>query len=174
MPNLDSLNLPDAFSIHLNPDEQLKHWAYGIKQSIGLMLLMYLGAFMLGAVLAYMIIGEPIGIFHMILMFILAMGITSPFIPKLRKDYLVGLTNNRLLILRIKTPLFKSIANPQNQIELTEYPLENLPQLKITIGRLQSQMKIDNTSNPFIASFKSAIKGNRKQMEAIMAALNIK
>jgi hypothetical protein len=26
MPNLENRNIPDAFSNHLKPDEQLKHW----------------------------------------------------------------------------------------------------------------------------------------------------
>lgn len=32
MPTLDSLNIPEAFGLHLKPDEQLKHWAYVVKQ----------------------------------------------------------------------------------------------------------------------------------------------
>lgn len=42
MPNLDNLNIPDAFSTHLKPDEQLKHLAYGIKQSNVINVLQYL------------------------------------------------------------------------------------------------------------------------------------
>ncbi len=42
MANIDSFNIPDVFSIHLRPDEQLKHWAYGIRHSKSLLLLIAL------------------------------------------------------------------------------------------------------------------------------------
>jgi hypothetical protein len=104
----------------------------------------------------------------------IVMFIITPLGPLIRKDYIVGLTNKRLLIVRIKTPLFKSIGNPQNQVDVTEYPLENLPPVKISTGRLRSLIKIDNPGNPFWARFLSAIKGNRGQIEAIAAILNEK
>jgi hypothetical protein len=173
MPNLDNLNLPDAFSIPLKPDEQLKHWAYGIRQSKSLLLLIALLAGAVTHTVVFVIKGIPNPhnpIEYGIIGIIMAVLIL-PFIPMVQKEYLLGLTDKRLIIIRIKKSIFTSSVQYARQLDFNEYALQNLRPININPGGLSTTIKIDDPAKPFSVKFPNA-KGNREQVEAITDLLN--
>jgi hypothetical protein len=125
MPGLDNMNLPVAFSSHLKPDEQLKHWAYGVKQSLGLLLAIVLFA---GGILIFLFVGvigyrfnpndNPFGAVPIA---IITGLVLIPFISLAQKEYIIGITDKRLMVIRIKKSIFtKSVANAR-KVDFTEY-----------------------------------------------------
>jgi hypothetical protein len=78
----------------------------------------------------------------------------------IRKDYLVALTTERLLIVRLRTPLLLS-PDPFDQIAHRDYPLAGMPPMEFKQGRTSSKLQIfDSTRPPFMARF--GIKAGRK------------
>lgn len=174
MPNLDNLNIPAVFSTRLKSDEQLKHLAYGVKQSIGLLLIIVLFAGAISIFLLIRVIGflpDPERPWEYVVLVILMFIIIAPFIPLIQKDYIISVTDKRLLIIHIKKPMLtRSVANA-HQVEFIEYLFQNLPPVNISIGTLRSTVIIDDPAKPFSAKFPNA-KGNREQVEAITDILN--
>ena len=125
-------NVPAAaFTPHLEPGEQLRHVAYGVKQP------------------------------H-ILLIALSGGIITAL---LTKEYVIGLTDRRLIVLRFKG------KNVQVQ-EVMDYPLSSLPPVKTSTGSLFTHIKIDDPAKPFVAKFhRLGMSGNRENAMAIAAAL---
>lgn len=98
MAKFDDTRAREVFAPHLHPAEQLKFYAYGVKQP-NIMIIILLTAL---AIIP---------------------GIIATFM--LTKNYLIGLTGSRLIILEIK-----SIANPEVQ-SITEYSLSELQSLQL-------------------------------------------
>lgn len=132
-------NVPAAaFQPYLEPGEQLRHWAYGVKQpSILLMIPLFALAVLPGAIA----------------------------VALLTKEYIVGLTDRRFIVLRFKGGKIKVQ-------EITDYPLASLPPVKASTGGLFTHIKIDDPSKPFVAKFhRLGMPGNREHGMAIEAAL---
>lgn len=132
-------NVPAAaFAPYLEPGEQLRHWAYGVKQpSILLMLPLFALAILPGAIA----------------------------IALLTKEYIVGLTDRRFIVLRFKGKGIKVQ-------EVLDYPLASLPPVKASTGGLFTHIKVDDPSKPFAAKFhRMGMPGNREHGMAIEAAL---
>ena len=125
-------NVPAAaFTPYLEPGEQLRHVAYGVKQP------------------------------H-VLLIALTGGIITAL---LTKEYVIGLTDRRLLVLRFKG------KNVQVQ-EVLDYSLSSLPPVKTSTGSLFTHIKIDDPAKPFVAKFhRLGMSGNRENAMAIAAAL---
>jgi hypothetical protein len=125
-------NVPAAaFTPYLEPGEQLRHVAYGVKQP------------------------------H-ILLIALSGGIITAL---LTKEYVLGLTDRRLIGLRFKG------KHVQVQ-EMTDYRLSSLPPVKTSTGALFTHIKIDDPAKPFVAKFhRLGMSGNRENAMAIAAAL---
>ena len=132
-------NVPAAaFTPYLAPGEQLKHWAYGVKQPNMLLLL-------------------PL----------FALGVLPGAIAAaaLTKEYIVGLTDRRFIVLQFKG---KNVAVK----EMIEYPLSNLPAVRATTGPVFTHIKIADPAKPFVAKFhRLGMPGNREHGQAIEAAL---
>ncbi len=127
-----------AFQPYLEPGEQLRHWAYGVKQPN---MLLIVGLTLL-AILPGLIA-----------------------IALLTKEYVVGLTDRRFVVLRFKG---KSIKVQ----EVTEYPLNALPPVKASTGGLFTHVKIQDPARPFVAKFhRVGMPGNREHAMAIQSAL---
>lgn len=130
--------ITNAFQPHLAPGEQLKHWAYGVKQ-------------------------PPI--FLIILLFLLAILPGAIAVALLTKEYVIGLTDRRLLVLRFSGKL--------NVKEMLEYNLASMPPCKTSTGGLFTHIEIMDPARPFIAKFhRLGMKQNREHAMAIAAAIS--
>ena len=142
MAKLNDEKMQETLQPHLNPGETLRHWAIGVKQpNIGLMLLLFL-------------LGILPGVIAMIM---------------LTKNYLVGLTDGRLVVLQIK-----SISNAQVK-EVSEYTIEQLRSMdvKTSTGVLFTHIKVKDPEKPFAAKFHRAFsKNNRPNAMAIAEAIS--
>jgi hypothetical protein len=143
MAKLDDEKIVAAFEPYLAPDETLKYWAFGVKQP---------------------------NIFLIILLFALAVlpGIIAVFM--LTKNYLVGLTENRLLVLQIKGTGSADVK------EVTEYRIEDLGKLEVktSTGALFTHINIKDAEKPFIAKFHRAFStNNRPHAVAIGEAITV-
>jgi hypothetical protein len=128
----------DALKPYLEEGETLEHWAFGVKQ-------------------------PPIGL--IILLFILAIlpGIIA--VALLTKNYIVGLTQKRLIVVRIGGKL-----KPK---EMMEYKLDQVGEVKTSTGGLFTHIKILDPEKPFVAKFhRMGMKDNRDHSNAIAKTLN--
>jgi hypothetical protein len=82
----------------------------------------------------------------------------------LTKEYVVALTDRRLLVLRTRRGLRVE--------EITEYPLDNLPPAQTSAGALFTHIRIEDADKPFAAKFhRLGMANNREHAAAIAAAL---
>jgi len=129
-----------ALKAHLESGEELKHWAYGVKQP---------------------------NILLIIVLFALAILPGAIAIAILTKEYVVGLTNRRFIVLRVNGSLKVQ--------EVLEYSLATLPPVKASTGALFTHIRIDDPQKPFIAKFhRLGMPKNREHTMAMEAALTKK
>lgn len=130
----------NALKAHLEPGEELQHWAYGVKQpSILLMLVLFAMAILPG---------------------VIAVAI-------LTKEYIVGLTNKRFIIVRVNGSL--------KVLEVQEFSLSSLPPVTASMGILFTHLKIADPQKPFIAKFhRLGMPKNREHTMAMEAVLTKK
>jgi len=123
----------------LHPGEQLQHWAYGVRQPpMGLIILLMLLAILPGAIA----------------------------VALLTKEYVIGLTSHRLLILRVKGG--KCVVQ-----EITEYNRAQLPPAKTDTGSLFTHITLNDPQKPFYAKFhRMGMSNNREHSMAIAAAIS--
>jgi hypothetical protein len=127
-------NVPaSAFTPYLEPGEQLRQIAFGVKQPN---------------------------------IFVIALtgGLVSAL---LTKEYVIGLTDRRLIVLRFKG------RNVQVQ-EVMDYRLNDgyRPSVNASTGPIFTHIKIDDPAKPFVAKFhRMGMPGNRDGAMAIAAAL---
>lgn len=102
---------------YLQPGEQLRHWAYGVKQpNVAL---------------------------------VIAVGVLPAYF--LTKHYVVGLTQSRLIVMRIAPPIGKRFSVKG----VVEYRLEELRGLVVEIktGPIFTRIRIKDVARPFAAKF---------------------
>jgi len=128
-----------AFAPYLEEGEQLNHWAYGVKQPNILLMLPLLALGVLPGLIA---------------------------IQVMTKEYVVGLTDRRFIVLRFKGS--KIAVN-----EVISYPLNSLPPIKASTGPVFTHLKINDAAKPFAAKFhRLGMPENREHAMAIEAALS--
>lgn len=82
----------------------------------------------------------------------------------LTMNYIVALTDRRFLVLRFKGKL--------NVVEISEYPLESMPEVAGNTGPIFTHIRIKDAQQPFVAKFhRAGTKANRAESSAIVAAL---
>jgi hypothetical protein len=136
---MDRNVLAAAFKPYLEPGEELIEVAYGVKQP---------NMVLIAALIALAVLPGVIAVFL------------------LTKHYVVGLTNRRLMVLRIKA------SNNASVREIIEYPLSNLPPVKSSTGSIFTRIKLIDPAKPFAAKFhRLGMQGNRESAMAIAAAL---
>lgn len=128
-----------AFHPYLQPGEQLRAVAFGVKQpNIGAMIPLFILGILPGAIATAM----------------------------LTKEYVVALTDRRVLVLRFKG------SKIQVQ-EVSEYSLFNHAPVQSSTGPVFTHIKINDPGRPFVAKFhRMGMPGNREQAMAIAAALS--
>lgn len=141
MAKLNDERIQAAFQPHLHEGETLQYWAFGVKQpNIGLLIVLIALAILPGLIA----------------------------VALLTKNYLIGLTNQRFLVLQIKGP-----GNPTVK-QITEYRLDEVRGMKVktSTGGLFTHIRIDDREKPFVAKFHRAFsKNNRPHAVAISEAL---
>ena len=137
MARFDDNNVPAAIQPYLEPGEQLYHWAYGVKQpSILLMIPLFALAILPGAIATAM----------------------------LTKNYIIGLTDRRLIVLRFGGKLQVK--------EVSEYRLHQMPPVEASTGPIFTHIKIKDPQRPFVAKFhRMGMPNNRMHSQAIENAL---
>jgi len=134
--------LAAPFQPHLQPEETVEAVAYGVKQP------------------------------NMVLIFLLVLAAILPVLIAvllLTKNYLVALTNRRLLVLRVKSPGNFEVK------EVIEYSRAELPSLnpKTSTGAIFTHIAIQDAARPFVAKFHRAYcPTNREDAMAIAAAVS--
>ena len=128
-----------AFHPYLQPGEQLRNIAFGVKQpSIWAMLPLFILAVLPGAIATAL----------------------------LTKEYLVALTDRRVIVLRFKS------SKIQVQ-EVMDYPLSGHAPVQSSMGSVFAHIRINDPVKPFVAKFhRMGMNGNREQAMAIAAALS--
>lgn len=133
-------NVPAAaFAPYLEPGEQLRHIAFGVKQpNLLLILPLFFLAILPGAIA----------------------------VALLTKEYVVGLTDRRFIVLRFK-------GSNVNVQEVLDYRLDgHLPPVKASTGPVFTHIKVEDQAKPFVAKFhRMGMPGNRDGAMAIAAAL---
>jgi hypothetical protein len=142
MAKLTDEKMMEAFKPHLLPGEEVRKVAFGVKQP---------------------------NILLIILLICLAIlpGIIAVFL--LTKNYVIGLTNRRFLVLRVA-----SMSNAAVKAVI-EYDLAALPGMKVetSTGGIFTHIKIADAAKPFVAKFHRAYsKTNRESAMAIAAAIS--
>ncbi|MGH9845262.1 MAG: hypothetical protein ACREEM_41635 [Blastocatellia bacterium] len=160
-----------ALEQRLAPGEQIRYAAYGLQQS-ALIMGLVIFALMIPAVLINLVlVGSRAGLFGTLTFFIIWMGLMAPVIPLLRKDYLVGLTDQRLLVQRVKTPMFT--INLGNVLSFTDYPLSQLKGARTKIGPMRVFIKLKDARQSLNLQFGGrGLTGNYQQAAEIARALN--
>lgn len=141
MARYDSIGGPAApFTPYLEPGEQLRNVAFGVKQPNILLIIVLVLLAVLPGLIA---------------------------VALLTREYLVALTDRRVIVLRVKG----SKAKVQ---EMLEYRLGSLPPAKTSTGAIFTHIRIDDPAKPFIAKFHRAgpVPANRDNAMAIAAALS--
>lgn len=142
MPKLTDDLMKETLNAHLQEDETLAHWAFGIKQpSLLIIAPLFALAILPGAIATQM----------------------------LTKNYLIGLTNKRLIVLQIK-----SITNAELKA-LIEYDRAGFKANPASYkpGKLFTHISIEDAEKPFKAKFHRMMsKDNRMHAEAIGTAIS--
>jgi hypothetical protein len=128
-----------AFYPYLQPGEQLRNIAFGVKQP---------------------------NMLAMLPLFILAIVPGAIATALLTKEYVVALTDRRVIVLRFKSS--------QIQVqEVLEYALNYHAPAETSTGSIFTHIRIHDPAKPFVAKFhRAGMPGNREQAMAIAAALN--
>ncbi|MGE0423966.1 MAG: hypothetical protein AB7O88_16995 [Reyranellaceae bacterium] len=140
MAKYDSIGGPAAsFTPYLEAGEQVRHVAYGVKQPN-----------------IFLIIG------------LVALAVLPGLIAVvlLSREYLVALTDRRVIVLRVK-------GGKAKVEEMMEYRLAALPPARTSTGAIFTHIRIEDPAKPFIAKFHRAgpVPANRDNAMAIAAAL---
>lgn len=128
-----------AFQPYLQPGEQIRNVAFGVKQpSMALIIPLFALAILPGAIATAL----------------------------LTKEYVVALTDRRVLVLHFKG------SKIQVQ-EVLEYSLYSHAPVESSTGAVFTHIKINDPAKPFVAKFhRAGMPGNREQAMAIAAALS--
>lgn len=133
--------LSAPFQPHLQPGETVQAAAYGVKQPNMILVVLLIFAAVLPGLIAILL---------------------------LTKNYLVALTDRRLLVLKVKSPGNLEVK------EVIEYSRAELASLKskTSTGAIFTHIAIQDEARPFVAKFHRAYcPTNREDAIAIAAAL---
>lgn len=166
----DHGELYEAFAPYLEAGEKVTIWTYGVQQSVPLFLLAFCVTSIPAALVTAMLVGTRAGILGSVIFFFLWWLTMALPIKVVRKDYVLGLTDHRLMIVRLKTPLLR--LNPAARREFRSYPLDTLPQVDVSFGRLKTRIKINDGQNRIaVDAGRFGMAGNYDSAVALAEAL---
>lgn len=136
----DTSGMQAALRQQLEPGETLLHWAHGVKQpNITLITFLYCLAFLPGVIA----------------------------VATMTKEYVVGLTDRRFIVLRFK-------GNQINVLEVRSWRLDALPHVETSTGSLFTYITLRDPAQPFVAKFhRLGTPDNRPQAMAIAEGLEV-
>lgn len=137
MSKISDKQVQQTLQPYLNAGERLLHWAYGVKQPPILVIALLMSLAILPGVIAVLL---------------------------LTKHYYVGLTDQRLIVIRISGTLnVKGVAT---------YELQELPPVKASTGLIFTHIAIKSTTHPFVAKYhRMGMPNNRHHAMAIASTL---
>jgi hypothetical protein len=144
MAKLTEERVREAFKPHLQEGEALTHFALGVKQPHILLIILLIALAVLPGIIAVFL---------------------------LTKNYCIGLTNRRFIVLQIASPGNLTVK------AVTEYSLDEIKGMKISTstGGLFTHFRIQDEAKPFQAKFHRALaKFNRPNAMAIAEAITPK
>lgn len=147
MAKLNEQSVPAAFQPYLQPGEQIRYFAFGVKQPNMLLIVLLIACAVLPGIIA---------------------------VSLLTKNYLIALTDRRFVVLRVPTAFFSVVGNLSKVSQVIEYPLNQLGSSRVmtSTGALFTHIRIDDRQKPFVAKFhRMAMKTNRDHSMAIAQAL---
>ena len=128
-----------AFKPYLEPGETLQHGAYGVKQPSMLIVLPLIVLAVLPGLIAQ---------------------------AMLTKEYVVGLTDRRFIVLQFSGSDIKVK-------QILEYSRSSLPPAKTSTGALFTHITLQDPAKPFVAKFhRMGMEGNREHAMAMASALS--
>ena len=133
--------IQEALNSQLHEGESLKSWAFGVKQPNIWLLIVLIACAVLPGLIAVIL---------------------------LTKNYLIGLTDKRFIVLTIK-----GMGNAEIK-EVTEYGLDEIKQMDVntSTGKLFTHIEVKDEAKPFKAKFHRAFsKNNRPAAMAIADAI---
>lgn len=142
MAKLTDDRINEIFKPHLQGGETLKHWAFGIKQPSMVIILPLMALAIIPGVIAT---------------------------AMLTKNYLIGMTEKRFIVLQIK-----GMGNGEIK-EMIEYQLAEFAgnPAKTSTGSLFTHITVEDEAKPFKAKFHRAFsKSNRPHAVAMAEALS--
>ncbi len=174
-----------ALQAHLDKDEQLKHWAFGTKPpNLFLVPLILIASTFVAFLVVWVsqVLTAP-GPFDFIIFLLFWVGAAGVLWTAMRKDYVFGLTDRRLIVLRVSPwGLGKSISIK----EVMKHQLDHLPPIETSDNSSRTVLKIQDSQKPVIAKFyhsrmvakifnpAMAAPENQVHAKAIVAALSAK
>ena len=141
MAKLNDERIQAAFEPYLHEGEELRYWAFGVKQP---------NIFLLIFLIALVILPGLIAVLF------------------LTKNYIIGLTDKRFLVLQIKGGSNAAVK------QIIEYSLDDVHGMtvKTSTGGLFTHIRIEDATRPFVAKFHRAFsKNNRPHAMAISEAI---
>jgi len=172
-----------AFGPHLNREEKIAVWAFG-SRPYGLpgLLLIMVGPLVMGGALSVLgmimltrlgVVGEGVAsIGSTGLMFVVLFGglfISRLLIRVRQKNYLLGLTNERLLVLRTKVPFTKKGHGSITVKRAIVYELRTLPSIDVSAGRSGPKtltFRFNDPKNPIVVKFGDAQRERASEISA--------
>jgi hypothetical protein len=134
----DTNGMQAALSQQLEPGETLTHWAYGVKQ-------------------------PPVWLILLLLLLAIFPGLIA--IALMTKEYVVGLTDRRFIVLRFK-------GTQIDVLDTQSWRRGALPPVETSTGSLFTHIKVADPAGWFVAKFhRLGTPDNRPQAMAIAEAL---
>ncbi len=163
-------DLANAFVAHLQPGEPLRYFIYGQEipagKLVGVMLLCLIPA----AAIAFPIFGTDNST-SMVMFFVIWPFIWMYPYMRIRKDYLLGVTDRRMLLIQIKTPLIS--FDLQKQVGAWQWGLAPPPALEINVGAIRSTVRLHDAAKPvFLKVPYAGQKGAKARVESLKAAFS--
>lgn len=178
MPTLEDWQINAAFKKHLKTDEHVSHAAYGFFRPTRLKIVMVVGALValvLASLVNLPIVRAGAGVFAFITWFIFFMGFFFMVlyfpVRHWARTYVIGLTDERLVVILLKTPIMGGKPDVSAALTVTDYPRRATLPVEVQAGRVFSLFTIRDPAQPFYAQFPNMLKGNTEQLNAIAASL---
>ncbi len=140
-----------AMKKYMVPGEQLRHAAYGLQQSTLLIIVALIAMLLPATLITVLLVGANAGLFGSLVFFIVWGISLIPVLALLRKDYMVGLTDQRLLVVRIKMPIFT--VNLNDVVSVSDYPLARARQAETKIGLMRVFIKLKDAQSSINLQF---------------------
>jgi len=154
----------------LQPGERLLYWSYAIEmRRLKMLLLLFAPLIPIVLILAFLF-GEG-SCLSIVLFWVSWITLGTWLANKARKDYLIALTDRRLIVLTIKTPIWFHV-DFSRALAVRHFDRSSMPPISTDVKPRRVKIKIDHPTQGFDASFPGGRFGdNYTHAVNIVAAL---